>query len=390
VKVLIFDPFSGCAGDMILGALVSAGVDFDHLKSELEKLNLPNYELEKTVVNRHHIECVKVNVLIGEEHTHRHLKHIYEIIDSSALSDIVKTNSKKIFGRLAETEADIHGTTPDKVHFHEVGAVDAIVDIVGSCIALELLGADKIYTRLIGLGSGVIKAAHGTIPVPSPATSGLVEGFPVVFRSVENELTTPTGAAIITSLAKPLNNLESFRINKIGYGAGSKEIEKIANFLRVYVADKVMDLEHDRILQIETNIDNMNPEIFSYLHDGLFELGVKDFITIPVHMKKNRPGTLLKVLCKPEDKDTISDFIFANSTTSGMRYSLLERVMLKRSNEMVETSYGRINVKIYYIDGKRRLYPEYEDLKKLALEHKISIIELTKNLQIEINKIKEF
>ena len=389
MKVLIFDPQAGCAGDMIMGALVSAGVDFEKLKSALAGMSLSNYNLTFAEVQRHHITGVKIDVNPGHEHAHRHLKDINQIIDDSNLNDKVKRNAKLIFGKLAEAEAKVHNSTPDKIHFHEVGAIDAIVDIVGSCIALDLLGVDKIYSRPIALGAGIIKAAHGQIPIPSPATSELVKDFPTVFRGIENELTTPTGAAIITTLAQPLPANVNLKIKSIGYGAGSRDSEQIANLLRAYIVETESAYDSDKILKIETNIDNQNPEVYSYLFEGLFDLGVKDVYTAPIQMKKNRPGNLLTVLCSPEDKDRVIDFIFENSTTSGIRFQYLERIKLKRSSEKIMTSLGEIAVKIYHLGDKKRYYPEYEDLKRLANEHKISIIDLNQKLQFEIRNIKE-
>lgn len=374
---------------MIMGALVSAGVDFDQLKAALAGMALTNYDLTRQSVQRHHITGVKVDVNPGHEHAHRHLKDINKIIDDSALNDRVKTNAKLIFGNLAEAEAHVHDSTPEKIHFHEVGAIDAIVDIVGSCIALDMLGVDRLYSRPIALGSGIIKAAHGKIPVPSPATSELVKDFPTVFRSIENELTTPTGAAIITTLAEPLPSDSRFRIKAIGYGAGTRDSEEIANLLRVYIAETDEAFDRDKILKIETNIDNQNPEMYSYLFEGLFERGVKDVYTVPIQMKKNRPGNLLTVLCRPEDRDNIVNFIFENSTTSGMRLQYMDRIKLKRSSEKIMTSLGEIAVKVYHLGDKKRYYPEYEDLKRLANEHKISIIDLNQKLQFEIRNIKE-
>lgn len=389
MKVLIFDPFCGCAGDMILASMVSAGLEFEKLQDELKRLPLSGFKLEMREVERHHIASIKIDVIAEHEHAHRHLGDIYEIIDTSGLNDNICTNAKNIFSRLAEAEAKVHNSSPDKVHFHEVGAVDAIVDIVGACIGIELLGVQKIYSRPIGLGRGVIDSAHGKIPVPSPATSELVMGFPTVFHRVDHELSTPTGAAIITTLAEQLNDLAEFSVSSVGYGAGSRDIETLPNFLRIYLADEMTALERDRILQIETNIDNLNPEIFSFLFDGLFEIGVRDVFMTPVQMKKNRPGTLLTVLCDLKDRDQITHFIFDNTTTSGLRFNLLERIKLKRTTETIETSYGSVSLKVYFWEGQKRYYPEYEDLKKLAFQHKISIIELNRKLQMEISKIKE-
>jgi uncharacterized protein (TIGR00299 family) protein len=389
MKVLIFDPFCGCAGDMILASMLSAGLEFEKLRAELDRLPLSGFRLEKQDVEKHHIACVKLDVITEDQHAHRHLGDIQEIIDKSGLSEKVRTNARNIFGRLAAAEAKVHNSSPEKIHFHEVGAVDAIVDIVGACIGLELLGIDRIYSRPIGLGRGIIDSAHGKIPVPSPATSELVKDFPVVFHRVEHELSTPTGTAIITTLAEQLNDLAEFNVYSVGYGAGSRDIETLPNFLRIYLAEEMTALERDRILQIQTNIDDLNPEIFSFLYDGLFEMGVKDVFMTPVQMKKNRPGTLLTVICDLNDKDKISRFIFDNSTTSGLRFNLADRVKLKRSIETIDTSYGPVNLKVYFWEGQKRYYPEYEDLKKLAFQHKISIIELNRKLQMEISKIKE-
>ncbi len=389
MKVLIFDPFCGCAGDMILAALVSAGLDFEKLKTELEKLPLSGYEIDKHEVMRHGITCVKVDVKAPHEHKHRNLNDINAIIDSSSLNEKVKNNAKRIFHRLAEAEAKVHNTTIDKIHFHEVGAVDAIVDIVGACIGFELLDIEKIFTRPIGLGRGVTKSAHGTIPIPSPATSELVKEFNVVFHKVDYELSTPTGAAIITTMSEQLNDVSNYKIFFVGYGAGSTELETHPNFLRIYISGQESDFMLDQILQIETNIDNMNPEVFSYLFDGLFEQGAFEVFTTAINMKKNRPGTLLTVFCNPADKDKMSEFIFSNSTTSGMRYNLIERTKLKREFEEIETSFGPLIVKVFHINGKKRYYPEFDDLKKLASERKISIIELNQMIQKEISKAKE-
>ena len=389
MKTLIFDPFSGCAGDMISAAMVSAGLDFEKFQAELDKLPLKGFRIEKHDVERHHIAAVKIDVVAEKTMTHRHLQDIYEIINSSGFSETIKKNAKVVFARLAGAEAKVHNSSPEKVHFHEVGAVDAIVDIVGACVGLELLGIKKIYTRPIGLGRGIIDSAHGKIPIPSPATSELIKGFPVIFHQVEHELSTPTGTAIITTFSESLSDVTEYRIISVGYGAGSSEIEALPNFLRIFLAEEVDGLERERILQIQTNVDDLNPEFFSFLFEGLFELGANDVFSIPVQMKKNRPGTLLTVLCDPKDKDKISRFIFANSTTSGMRFNLLERAKLKRSVEIVETSYGPVSVKVYYWEGEKRYYPEYEDIKKLAFQHKISIIELNRKLQMEISKIKE-
>jgi uncharacterized protein (TIGR00299 family) protein len=375
MRSLIFDPSYGCAGDMILGAFVAAGVPFAKLQSELEKLNLPGYKISHGIVHRSDIAAIKVNVETAESSTHRHLRHIVEIIDASSLSDAVKENSKRVFGRLAEAEAEVHSSSPDEVHFHEVGAVDAIVDIVGACICIESLDVGEIYSRPIALGSGTITCDHGIFPVPAPATVNLVKGFPTKMYSINAELTTPTGAAIITAAAEPLYSGFDGSVVSVGYGAGSRSFEDHPNLMRVFVTDDADGYDRDTVVELRTNIDDMNPQVYSHLFDRLFEAGALDVHLTSVQMKKNRPGQLLTVICEPEKQDALRDEIFLQTSTSGVRYQTYKRVKLPRSSEMISTPLGDCDVKVFEFSGGRRVVPEYESVKKIAASREMSYLD---------------
>lgn len=366
MKTLVFDPSYGCAGDMILGALVSAGVDFEMLKTELNKLNLDGFTISAERATRNQIAAMKVTVECEEQSAHRHLHHINEIIDSSSLPESIKSNAKAIFRRLAEAEAAVHSTSIDKVHFHEVGAIDAIVDIVGACIGIDSLGVERIVSRPVALGSGMVKCAHGNFPLPAPATANLVKGFPVRMYSINSELTTPTGAAVVTTLANPLPGPFEGALLSVGYGAGSRDFEDHPNLMRVFVTDESASVESDTIAVLETNIDDMNPEVYSSLFDVLLAAGALDVYLTPVQMKKNRPGQLLTVLCEIEQKSQFERLIFEETTTSGIRSQICSRSKLPRHNEIVETPLGAVDVKVFNFAGRRRIVPEYESVKSVA------------------------
>jgi uncharacterized protein (TIGR00299 family) protein len=366
MRLLILDPSYGCAGDMILGALVDVGLDFDRLTSELAKLNLPGYRIHCERTERNHIACTRVIVECKETATHRHLRHIKEIISSSSLSENVKANAIAVFERLAEAEAAVHGTSPDSVHFHEVGAVDAIVDIVGACIGFEILDVREVRSRPIALGAGVIDCAHGKFPVPSPATSNLVRGFPVRLHTISAELTTPTGAAIISTLATPLINAIEFTVLGVGYGAGTRSFDDHPNVMRVFLADDRSTFECDKIVQIETNIDDMSGEVFSHLFEVLFDAGALDVYVTPVIAKKNRPGQLITVLCNVEQSPGIESMLFTESSTSGIRVAEISRKKLPRRVASIATPLGDCSVKIFDVESGSRMVPEYESVKKIA------------------------
>lgn len=374
MKIAYFDCISGISGDMILGALIHCGLPLDRLQSELEKLHLHGFEISERPVVYGGIAAVQVRVATGHEHEHRHLSRILGIIKTSALSDRVQSQAAAVFTRLAEAEARVHGTTPEEVHFHEVGAVDAIVDVVGACIGLEYFAVDAVVSTPLRLGTGTVKCAHGSMPVPVPAVVELTKGVPVVRTMIEGELTTPTGAAILTTLASSYGTLEEFIVETAGYGAGTRMREELPNLLRISIGRVGGTYEIDHSVLLETNIDNMNPEVFGYLSDLLFESGVKDVYLTPIYMKKGRPGTLLSVITDEALIDSIVDILFRETTTLGVRISRVSRRKVRRGSGTVRTEYGPVQVKVSYGEGFRRFAPEFEDCARIARERKIPIL----------------
>ena len=380
-----FDCFSGISGDMTLGALVDAGVSIDTLRSELSKLDLPGYKVKAEKVTRSGLAATKVNVnLDKKEQPVRHLSEIRKIIERSLLSPAVQQKSLRIFERLAEAEAKVHGTTPDKIHFHEVGAVDAIVDIVGSVIGLDLLGVTEIIGSPVNLGTGTIRSAHGTLPVPSPAASELLKGVPVYSSSISFELTTPTGAAIISTLSSSFGPLPQMKINRIAYGAGNKDFSDQPNVLRLFLAEHVADYEEDSSIVIETNIDDMNPQAYDYIIEKLMKEGAQDVYLSPIIMKKGRPAILLSVLTDKAKSGAMLDVIFRETTSIGVRINEVGRKKLTREIREVETVYGKVRMKISKRgDEVLTVTPEYEDCRRIAEERQIplkQVIEEAKNV----------
>jgi len=370
-----FDCFSGISGDMTLGALVDAGLPIEVLRSELAKLNLPGYTLSSEKVRRSGLSATKVHVLLDEkEQPARHLSDIEKIINGSSLSPAVKQKSLNIFQRLAEVEAKVHGTTPEKVHFHEVGAVDAIVDIVGSVIGLEHLGITEINGSPVNVGSGTVHTAHGKLPVPAPATVELLKNIPLYSSSITIELTTPTGAAIISTLAASFGPLPQMVISRIAYGAGNKDLPGQPNVLRLMIGEPVSAYEEDTSIIIESNIDDMNPQLYDPLITTLMARGAQDVYLTPIIMKKGRPAILLSVLTDRGNSDTLLEVIFRETTSIGVRIHEVRRKKLSREVRTVETSYGKIRMKISRRgDEIMTVTPEYEDCKKLAEEKQVPL-----------------
>jgi uncharacterized protein (TIGR00299 family) protein len=375
MSILRFECFSGISGDMILGSLLDLGLSLDDLRAGLEKLNVKNFSVSARKVVKSGVSATKFDVEMGEEHSHRHLAHIVKIIEGSELTRGVKEQAVAIFRRLAEAEAKVHGTTVEKVHFHEVGAIDAIVDIVGACLGMELLGVKDIYCSPLNVGSGFVDCAHGTMPVPAPATAELLRDIPIYSNQVSGELVTPTGAAIVSTLAKGFGPMPAFRIRGIGYGAGSKDFKGTANVLRALRCEfmdaaklEVDVAPTDRVAVLEATIDDMNPQICGHLLDKLLSSGALDVFTSPVQMKKNRPGLLLTVLAPMHLADALSSQIFEETTTIGIRYHETERRVLEREVEVVESDFGNIKVKVSKLNGRViNFAPEYEDCRQAAL-----------------------
>ncbi len=376
-----FDCFSGISGDMTLGALIDLGVPPAWLQEALSRLPLTGFRLTAAPVVRNGITANRVNVEIFESKKSRDFKEIRSIIDNCPLSETVRTTSLGIFEKLARAEAAIHGCSLEEVHFHELGGVDAIVDIVGTALGLEKLKIKKVTASKLPLGSGFVNCQHGKLPIPAPATVEILKQVPVYGTETTSELVTPTGAAIIATLADSFGPLPEMQIHKIGYGAGQRESNDRPNLLRVITgmpagqrSDDRANLQSDQIMILETCIDDMNPELFGFLMERIFEDGALDAYWIPVHMKKNRPGTMVQVLCKEERKDILIRRLLAETTTLGVRYYHANRQLLARDELIVTTSLGEIRVKrIKDAEGNTRLLPEYEVCREIALQKKIPL-----------------
>jgi len=374
VKNAQLNCFSGVSGNMLLGALLDAGLEQAALELELAKLNLAGFSLSVERVRRGSIAGTLVNVLCEEQHAHRHLNDIETIIDSSALSSTVKERAVAVFRRLAAAEAQVHGTSIDEVHFHEVGALDAIIDIVGTVAGLELLGVERLYSSPLSLGTGTVDCAHGRLPVPAPATLELLKGVPIRQTAIEAELVTPTGAALVTTLTENFDSPPAMKVNAIGYGAGSRELAS-PNLLRLTLGETLAaPVLHDEVVLLETDLDDATGEELAHTAERLRKLGVLDVSLLPLQMKKGRPGVRLSVLVQPELADSAEEIIFRQTGSFGLRRQTIGRTILERSFESVKTPYGLVRVKLGWHRGTLvSVVPEYEDCRKLAVEHSLSL-----------------
>ncbi len=384
---LYLECFSGISGNMFNGLLIDLGADLNKLKETLNKLDLDGYEIEVKKDSKHHIFGTYFNVKCNDTKAHRHYKDIKELIESSDLDDSIKEDSIKIFEIIAKSEGKIHNISVDEVHFHEVGAIDSIVDIVSACILLKQLDINEIVSTKISLGTGFIECAHGKMMVPAPATLDILSDYEVKKTSIEAELTTPTGAAIIKALSK-VDNKGEFKILKTGYGLGTRNLE-IPNALRGSIV--IQDNEADYIYEIKTNIDDMNSEIYSKIMKDLFELNALDVYYQPVFMKKNRPATLISVLSEKGNRDNITEYLLKNTTTNGVRYNKAERVVLGRELSKFKSHLGEISIKLLYYKNKLiRVTPEYDDLEKISNNKDISIVDVYKIVEGELlNEFRE-
>ncbi len=379
MRVLYFDCFAGISGDMTIGALIDLGIDVESLKHQLASLGLSGYEIKIDRVERSGIAATKFDVEVeATPQPARHLADIREIINNSKLTELARSRSLRAFERLAEAEARAHGTTADKVHFHEVGAVDSIIDIVGAMIGFEMLGVDRFISSPLRVGYGSVRAAHGLLPVPAPGTAEILRGAPIYAGELEGEFVTPTGAAIVMTLCESFGVLPGMSINRIGYGAGSRNPAGFPNALRLVLAESSEEgsqsrenqLSHEPenlVVVIETNIDDMNPQAYEYVIKQAFKLGALDVFITPVQMKKSRPGVVLTVLSEQPSSNSIIDMLLAQTTTLGVRYYEAKRRILAREVEMVETEYGSVRVKVATSGGRTlHFQPEYEDCARLA------------------------
>ena len=367
--IAFFDCFSGISGNMALGALLDCGIPLDSLRSELKKLNLSGYRLEAREVNKAGLRGLLVEVHTEEKQPHRHLQEIEETIRVSPLSERVRERSLLAFRKLGQAESKVHGEPVEKIHFHEVGAVDAIVDIVGTAVCLEILGVDSVYASPLHIGAGSVQTAHGLLPVPAPATAELLRGIPVYGRDVDAELVTPTGAALLAATAAGFGDAPPMRIEHVGYGAGTRDLPW-ANLLRVSIGRSAGEAAGGgRVLVVETNIDDMNPQWYEHVFEKLFEAGALDVYLTPIQMKRSRPAVTLGLMVEEAKLDPALGILFSETTTIGVRIHPVERRKLEREEQTVETAYGPVRMKIAKWKGRvMNTAPEYRDCLRVAEE----------------------
>ena len=391
MKIISYDCFSGISGDMNLGAMIDLGIDKSYLINELKKLNLDGWELVAEKDQRHGITGTKVTVKqTRHEHSHRHLADIKKIINDSSLSAEIKTLSMKIFMKVADAEAMVHGISVEKVHFHEVGALDSIIDIVGAAICYNALDVEGVHVSTIELGSGFVTCDHGKLPVPAPATAEIVKGLPVRKGGVAFEATTPTGAAILSALGTDFSAGLPMIIGKTAYGVGQKENHDVPNLLRVFLGETISDTEpgHDAI-QIECNIDDMNPEFFEYISEKLFKSGVSDVFLTNILMKKGRPGIVLNVICEKESAESVKNIIFTESTSLGIRTFPFRKDTLTRKFEKIQTIYGELTIKRSFYKGKEvSAKPEFDECRRISSANGLPLKEVYNTIVSQLHKNK--
>ena len=391
MNILYYDCFAGISGDMHLAAMLDCGVPADHLLGELDKLALDGWQIEIRKDMRKGISGTKVDVIVEEDQHHRGLSDIEKIINSSSVSENVKELSLKIFRKLAAAEAKVHDTDIEKIHFHEVGAVDAIVDIVGAAVCIEYLKPNAIYSGPVETGGGFAECMHGKLPVPAPATVELLTGIPTTSGRVEYEATTPTGAAILSACVNKFMSTTSFTVKKTGYGIGTKD-EDIPNVLRVYLAESTEpdDQLHGSAVIVECNIDDMNPEYYDYIFELLFAAGAADVYMTPIIMKKSRPAVTLSVLCHDQEQEAIEDILLNETSSIGLRKYHVQKTMLQRQSKTVKTEYGDVRIKSAVCkNGKIKSKAEYDDCKKIAQKHNLPLAEVYAIVEKQIDSLKK-
>lgn len=374
MKTLYFDCFAGASGDMILGAMVGAGVDPQQLKDQIALLGVGGYEIDFESVDRSGISATYARVKTEHEHAHRHLSDILKMIQDSRLSDSVKHRAAEIFSRLGEAESKVHNVPIERIHFHEVGALDSIIDVVGAAICFELLGIERFVSSALNVGSGTVEMDHGRFPVPPPAVAELLNDVPFYSTDVTGELLTPTGAAIIKTVCHAYGPLPNMKLTGTGYGAGTRNYEKFPNVLRVMIGETEGNAAAERLLVLETNIDDMSPQLFGHVMERALDLGALDCYVTPVQMKKSRPGLLLTLLCRPDEREKFMQLLFTETTTLGIRSYEVDRHALERETVSVETQYGPVSVKVARLgDSIVNVMPEYEDCRRAAREGNVPL-----------------
>ena len=374
MKTAFLDAFSGLSGDMIVGAMLDVGADFGELRAALASMPLDGYQLSirhKTVSG---ISALKFDVEAAPPQPERHLDDIRGIVEqAAALERRVKDRALEIFAVLAEAEAKVHRTSPNEVHFHEVGAVDSIIDVVGAAWCFDRLGIGETFVSALPTGKGFVRSRHGVIPVPAPATAELLAGFPVRMGDGESEMVTPTGAAIVRALARPAPPAMGLRIERVGYGAGTKEFADRPNVLRLMLGERESAYQTDEMLEVQANIDDLNPQIYDLLVERLFEAGARDVTLTPTIMKKGRPAIVVAVLAEPSDRERIAAVLFAETSTIGLRYHPVSRLKLAREIIEVETRWGRVRAKVSRGGEALTISPEYDDCKRVARECRVAL-----------------
>ena len=385
MRIAYFDCFSGASGDMILGSLIDVGLSPRRLREELKKLRISTIDLKAKKVLRAGLAATRVIVEgKNEKRSHRNLKEILRIVERSGVEADVKEKSREIFKRIASVEGKIHGTPMGEIHFHELGGLDSIVDIVGSVWGIRQLGIEEIYVSKVNVGGGFVKCEHGILPVPAPATLSLMEGKPIYSSGVERELFTPTGAAILTSLGSGFGPMPPINVERVGHGAGRDDLPH-PNLLRLIVGTSVSTSGRERVVVIETNIDDMNPQFYDYVIEGLLGMKVLEVFITPILMKKNRPGHLLTVICPSEKLAAVTEFLLRETTTIGLRWHEEERAKTDREIIPRQTKYGKIRFKLARWEGKVvNFSPEYEDCKRLALEKGVPLKEIFEEARKEV------
>ena len=383
MRTAYFDCIAGASGDMLMGALIDAGLPIAALEAELAKLHLDDFHLRVSKVSKNAFGATKVDVEARDDAPERHLKDIALIVEQSDVSPRVKERAMRVFTRICEVEGGIHGMSVDEVHLHEVGGVDAIVDVIGVLAAVELLGIERVVVSPLPMGRGFVKGAHGQIPLPAPATIGLLKGVPVYGSPIEKELVTPTGAALLTELADAWGPMPAMTLRDVGYGAGTRDLV-IPNVVRVLLGDSSSagPWITETITVLETHLDNDRGETIGHTFQRLMAEGALDVVSIPAQMKKDRPAHVVKVLAKPEDADRLEHILFEETSTLGIRRTDTRRDALRRHFDTVETSYGPITVKIAQLPGGGlRATAEYEDCRKAAEEHKVPLQTVTREAE---------
>lgn len=378
MKLAYLDCFSGISGDMFLGALIDLGLPVQELEKALLSLPVRGYALTARKEERNHVQGTRFAVHYAKgSQEKRDFESIRDIIASSNLAQAVKDKSVRVFEVIAREEGKIHNLPPEKVHFHEVGALDSIIDIVGSVFGLEYLGLSSLHSSSLPLGSGFVETQHGRLPNPAPATIALLRGVPVYDSGLPHELVTPTGAALVKVLADSWGRMPPMKVDRVGYGVGSSELQDRPNLLRIITGDPLDLVAEENILVLEANLDDTNPEWLGYLMEQLLETGALDVLFVPAQMKKNRPGTLVQVICRPHQRDLLAGIIFKQSTTLGIRFRYTGRMVLERSSIEIPSPWGPLKAKeVRLPDGTRRTLPEYESCREIARTNDLPLREV--------------